>query len=148
MAPVSAEVEVSQKDPDLLALEKRLNDIDERLARLELAAAQPPDAEKSDAMQVSYNPSRTTLAARTVQDAVDELALQLKHLEGGPMPLGAPGEGLFQIQGKKNQPGGPGGPPGGGKGPPPGGGPGGSQGGKGPPPGGNQQGGAPPGGKK
>jgi hypothetical protein len=133
VTPVATEPSAAPQNPDIVALGRRLDGLEERLARLELLAAEPADGALSDAMRVSYNPSRTTLEARSVQDALDEIALALKRQEGGPNPLGPPGEGLFQIKGKGKGGQGQGAQ---GKGPPPQGGPSGGQqgGGKGQPP--------------
>lgn len=97
------------------------------------------------AAEVSYDPRATTLAGRTLQAAVDELAKRVEEAER--VDQGEPGPALFELRDKNGKPaaGGPQGPPpsgpgGGPAGPPPGGGGGAPTG---PPPGGGApQGGA------
>lgn len=121
------------------ALDRRLSDLEQRLARVELLVAELHEGGIADAEDVRFDPSRTTLSARTVQEAVTELHVAVTSIKReASAGMGSPGGGLFEIpegpnkgaqQGQPGQPPkpgqGPAGPPPGGKGgpagPPPGG---------------------------
>jgi len=97
VAPVGSSLE----EDDLLDLEDRLNErisaLEERVGVLELKIIDLEAREPGGtADEVGYDPSRTTLDAHVVQDAVDELAARLSRLEKKG-DMGEPGEGLFRI---------------------------------------------------
>ncbi len=97
VAPVGSSVE----EDDLLDLEDRLNErigaLEERLGALELKVIDLEAREPGGtADEVGYDPSRTTLDAHDLQDAVDELAGRVSRLEKKG-DMGEPGEGLFHI---------------------------------------------------
>ncbi|MEY3212132.1 MAG: hypothetical protein RIT28_2613 [Pseudomonadota bacterium] len=136
VAPSAAEEEDRARAE---ALDRRLSDLEQRLARVELLVAELHEGGIADAEDVRFDPSRTTLSARTVQEAVTELHVAVTSMKReSSAGMGSPGGGLFEIpegpnkgqgQGQPGQPPKPGqGPPG----PPPGG----KGGAGGPPPGG------------
>jgi hypothetical protein len=51
-----------------------------------------------DATHVSYQPNRTTMAARDVQAALDELWTGLHGQQEAAVDMGAPGAGLFDLE--------------------------------------------------
>ena len=115
VAPVGSGVE----EDDLLDLEdrvsKRMNALEERIGGLELRLLDLEAREPGGtAEEVGYDPSRTTLDAHHLQDAVDQLEERLRRLENKG-DMGAPGEGLFKIPKDKPEEGP--GPPQGGQGP-------------------------------
>ena len=129
--------EVSAEDFNALQdrMDAKVNALEERIGNLELQLAEERAQKLADADQVAFDPSRTTLEGKDVQDALTEVAQDLARLEGKSVNMGEPGEKLFEIkldhpegtpqggQGGQGGPGGPGGPGGkGGKAP---GGPGG-----------------------
>ncbi|MCK6521817.1 hypothetical protein L6R49_10300 [Myxococcota bacterium] len=120
-------------------LDRRLSDLEQRLARVELLVAELHEGGIADAADVRYDPSRTTLSARTVQDAVTELHVAVSAMrKESSAGMGSPGGGLFEIPegpSKGQASGQPGQPPKPGQGPP-GPPPGGQGGAGGPPPGG------------
>lgn len=120
-------------------LDRRLSDLEQRLARVELLVAELHEGGIADAADVRYDPSRTTLSARTVQEAVTELHVAVASMrKESSAGMGSPGGGLFEIPEGPNKgqaSGQPGQPPKPGQGPP-GPPPGGQGGAGGPPPGG------------
>jgi hypothetical protein len=110
------------------ALDRRISDLEQRLARVELLVAELHEGGIADAEDVRYDPSRTTLSARTVQEAVTELHVAVTSMKReASAGMGSPGGGLFEIpegpgngqpqgqpgQGQKQGQGPPGPPPGG-----------------------------------
>ncbi len=51
-----------------------------------------------DAQNVGYQPNQTTLRARDVQAALDELWGELHRVQEGAVDMGAPGAGLFDLE--------------------------------------------------
>ncbi|MBM4365913.1 MAG: hypothetical protein FJ102_06830, partial [Deltaproteobacteria bacterium] len=113
-----------------------------RVQVLELKVQQLETVGVYDAAHVSFDPARTTLAGKSVQDALSELEGRVGKVEAARTDMGQPGTGLFEIP--KDAPRGgadgqlppntmgkgkPGGPPSGGQGGGPGGGQGGGPGG-------------------
>jgi TolA-binding protein len=97
-APAAAVAEpIVATDPEL---EARMEDLELELTQLKLVIDQMQQAGigSMDAEHVSYQPNRTTLRARTVQDAVDELWADLHREELGQDNPGAAGEGLFDLE--------------------------------------------------
>ncbi len=76
---------------------KRIAELEERVSQLELHVARILEEGSSRAEWVGYDPSRTTLSARNLQDAIDELASELKALQRGQEDMGQAGPGLFQL---------------------------------------------------
>jgi hypothetical protein len=131
VAPSAAEEEDRARAE---AMDRRLSDLEQRLARVELLVAELHDGGIADAKDVRYDPSRTTLSARSVQEAVTELHVAVAAMKReSSAGMGSPGGGLFEIPEGPNKGQGP---PG--QGPKPGQGPG------GPPPGGQGGAGGPP----
>jgi hypothetical protein len=134
------------------ALATRLQVLELRLTELEATGT-------ASAAKVAYDPRDTTLAGKTVQDALSELEGRVEKLEEGTIDHGKAGPVLFELRDKHGnlveagpgggKPGGPAGPggPGGGKGGPPPNGQGGPPNGQGGPANG-QQGGPPGGGQQ
>lgn len=91
-APVDASPAAALEEQD-----RRLAELESRLARLELTVAELQALGVQEAAQVRYDPSRTTLAARTVQEALTELHTDVAALRQSSQPTGTPGPGLFAI---------------------------------------------------
>lgn len=127
--------EEGQKAPDDLSeevkiLRKDLELLQEQIDRVldEVHSVQENGVGRADL--VPYDPRTTTLEAKTVQTAIDEMMERIKILERNVLDdLGQPGPGLFEIpkdkkkgngpgqSGQQNQQGPPGPPPNGGGGP-------------------------------
>jgi len=109
--------------------------VDEQVARLNQTLEEIQGSGVGNAALINFDPRATTLSAKNVQDALDEMMARLKVLEHHVLDeMGEPGPGLFEIpkdkkgsRGSKGGPGGPGGPGGAGgspdRGPNPGGSP-------------------------
>ena len=78
-------------------LGRRLDSLEDRISRLELMVAHWVDEGNVDSLHVRYDPRATTLQARTVQDALDEVAAGLKDLQDAGENMGRPGPGMFRI---------------------------------------------------
>lgn len=76
-------------------VDRRLSGMEERLGNLEMQVAEISEAKLADADQVAYDPSRTTLSATDLQQAIDELAGEVSDAQRQDM--GTPGDRLFDI---------------------------------------------------
>ncbi len=122
---------VAAPEPDR-QLQDRMEDLELELAQLKLVIEEMKVAGvgSMNAENVQYQPNRTTMSARDVASALDELWNELHRLQEGATDMGPPGELLFSLDegplGPRHDPreheppGEPAGPPPG-QGPPPGG---------------------------
>lgn len=92
----AAEVEDKWERED--AFLRQIQDLDIRLARLEILVEEMNNVGIGEAERVSWQPNKTTLAARNVQDALDELAQKLQDLERAKEDMGQAGAGLFDLE--------------------------------------------------
>lgn len=122
-------------------MERRVVALEDRVSALELQVSELQVGFEGQATEIGFDPSRTTLDARNVQEAVTELSTEVRSIKRMlGQDMGEPGQELFNIPEDNDQrgsPGGPGGPGGGGPGGP--GGPGGGGPGGGGQGGGGQQ---------
>jgi hypothetical protein len=98
-------------------MERRVVALEDRVSALELQVSELQVGFEGEATEISFDPSRTTLDARNVQEAVNELSTEvrgIKRMLGQDM--GEPGQELFTIPEDNDQRGGPRGPGGGGPG--------------------------------
>ncbi|MFH1468410.1 MAG: hypothetical protein ABIO70_28735 [Pseudomonadota bacterium] len=81
-------------------LEARVEDLELEVAQLKLVIEQMQLAGVGtvEATNVRYQPNRTTMTARDVQAAVDELWSDVHHQQVRAEDMGAPGEGLFDLE--------------------------------------------------
>jgi len=93
-APVA---EAGEPDPATLA---RIEDLELELAQLKLTIEQMQAAGVGtvQAEDVAYQPNATTMAARTAQDALDELWTLNERLRTAATDMGEPGDGLFDLE--------------------------------------------------
>ena len=90
---------------------------EDRLAQLSLEVNQLEQVGTSKASVVAYNPSSTTLEAKNVQDALDELEARVARLESkSGQEMGQAGPGMFANPSGGQRGGGGGGQGGGGQG--------------------------------
>lgn len=75
-----------------------------RLAALELKVGGLEVAPGGRAESVSYEPGRTTLSARNLQAAMDELEARVTRLEDKDNAPGQPGAALFEMRDKHGNP--------------------------------------------
>ncbi|MBM4390584.1 MAG: hypothetical protein FJ090_05640, partial [Deltaproteobacteria bacterium] len=68
-----------------------------RVQLLELKVQQLETVGVYDAEHVSFDPARTTLAGKSVQDALTELEGRVGKVEAARTGMGQPGTGLFEI---------------------------------------------------
>lgn len=118
-APAAAAA-VEQLEPNP-AMERKLEDLEFQVAQLTLTIEEMRNTGVGtvQAEHVAYQPNHTTLAARTVQDALDELWRLVDRQVDANTDMGEPGPGLFDLDngplGPRNPPGdkqdGPGEPP-------------------------------------
>ena len=78
-------------------VDRRLSGREERLGNLEMQVAEISEARLADADQVAYDPSKTTLDATDMQQAIDELADEVSGLRAAGTDMGQPGPKLFEI---------------------------------------------------
>jgi len=99
-APVApAAVVEAEPDPEVVArmdaIEERLDEVEISLGQLQLVVA---EFEKTmgAAEDVRYNPSATTLQSKDVQEAIDELAIAVRSMQG-EVDMGQASGELFRI---------------------------------------------------
>ncbi len=97
--PPAADI-AGEDEEDLDALRDRLEDLELQMVEMSLAIEQMRASGIGvvRAEDVSYQPNRTTLQARTAQEALDEIWASVHSLEGGQIDMGPPGEGLFDLE--------------------------------------------------
>ena len=120
-------------------LQQEISLLDEQVVELEKRLDELQGSGVGSATMINFDPRATTLSAKTVQEALDEMMVRLSVLEHHVLDeMGDPGPGLFEIPKDKK------------KGQPKGGGVQGQNGPPGPPPNNGPQGGGNPqmGGKK
>lgn len=99
VAPVEVAVVEAEPDPEVAArmdaMEERLDDVEIQLGKLQLLVA---EFEKTVniAEDVRYNPSETTLEAKDVQEALDELAIAVRSMRG-EVDMGQASGELFRL---------------------------------------------------
>lgn len=84
-------------DPALL---RQVEDLELELSQLKLVIEEMKLAGvgSMDAQNVGYQPNQTTLDARDVQRALDELWTTVHQLQEGQVDMGEPGAGLFDLE--------------------------------------------------
>ncbi len=96
-APAATAPATAQPDPALVA---QVKDLEFEIRQLELVIEEMKQVGvgSMNAENVRYQPNQTTLAARDVQAALDELWRAVRGLQEGRVDMGAPGEGLFDLE--------------------------------------------------
>lgn len=79
-------------------------DLRTRLQVLEIKVAELEASGLGKANLTTYDPARTTLDARNVQDAMDGLFQRVVKLEDAGRSMGSPGQGLFELRDKAGNP--------------------------------------------
>ncbi|MES2641736.1 MAG: hypothetical protein V4850_19745 [Myxococcota bacterium] len=76
------------------------NDLAGRIQLLELRQTELQTGAAFGAAAITYDPRKTTLSGKSVQDALDELEARVTKLERGQIDNGAPGPALFELRDK------------------------------------------------
>ncbi|MDP2305546.1 MAG: hypothetical protein Q8P18_05930 [Pseudomonadota bacterium] len=77
------------------------NALSGRVQLLELRQSELASGMAFGATSIAYDPRKTTLAGKTVQDALDELEARVTKLERGQIDNGEAGPGLFELRDKR-----------------------------------------------
>ena len=86
--------------PTLLELSVQVSNLEDRMSRVELETTTLKINGLMPAENVSYDPRATTLSARDLQTALDELTARLEDAEEQlAEDMGEAGPGLFEVQG-------------------------------------------------
>jgi hypothetical protein len=75
-----------------------------RVGALELRQAELVEHGVYTADKVGYDPRKTTLSGKTVQEALDELEARVQRLEDAAIDHGKPGAALFELRDKHGNP--------------------------------------------
>ncbi len=121
---VAAEARRAERDAaqDLPVTAARVQTLEDRIARVELELARLEEQGIIPAAKVGYDPRSTTLDARDLQAAVDELHARVKAIEEQREPgMGSPSNAMFTQPSRQGRPDGARGPAPGEKGGPTGG---------------------------